>query len=165
MTRRFTPLTLSQAVEARRRYLRGFSMREIADRLGSKEGRVKTALAAVPDVEIRTGSRLTNAADFEPIPVEAVELVRQRCQDLGVAGQRIHDVVSQVATELDLPRQLLALAALGPGPLTASSTSLEERKAIYEADVAMREATRELIKLWNRREALRKACEPGLGVR
>lgn len=159
MTRRFTPLTLSQAVEARRRYLRGFSMAEIADRLGSSEHRIRHALMKM-GTPIRPGNRLalSGLGQFQSVPEHAIE--RAKAAAAAVKGQRIHRAVADVARAEDVPRQILMLLSCGPGVMNRSRASREHLSKIERDTRKMRRETRAALKRADRARELRLASEP-----
>lgn len=170
MTRRrtartFPPLTAAGRIECRRRYERGFSMAEIAQRLTNSEYTVRRALNEM-DVQIRSTHDVTilSASRFPPLPPDAVPRTRARFAALGLRGQRIHEAITEVAREMDVPRQLLSLAVIGPGGCLAQSNgAAAERLASRNADVAQRRATLAQIRRYDSHRARRLANESVMG--
>lgn len=156
---KFPDLTNAQRTEAEARYLRGFSMAEVADRLGSSEHRIRHALMQM-GTPIRPGNRLalSGLGQFPSVPERVIELARAAAA--AVKGQRIHKAVAGVAREHDVPRQILMLFSCGPGVMNRSRASTEHLSKIERDTRKMRRATLAVVRRAKRARELRLASEP-----
>lgn len=150
------PAEITAAIE---RYRLGFSTHELAEQLGAGKNHMRYVLqkAGAP---MRTSSYITAATvvEFPAPPAAAIAEVVDRYEGGASSNQEIHHAVNEIAKRYDVPRAILAIHALGDGGVKAAKRRGASHLIRLESD--MRRQTESMIAEFDRRRALRLACEP-----